>query len=65
MRSLRTLGLLSLLVLAACGQKGPLYLPDDKPVVVPPASGTGATGQTATEEEQEAARARRAAASGG
>ena len=58
MRTTLCIALLSpLLMLAACGQKGPLYLPDNQPVVVPPAS-TGAAAQT--EEEQAAARARRA-----
>jgi predicted small lipoprotein YifL len=34
------LGLLLALALAACGQKGPLYLPDHKPEAVPAAAGT-------------------------
>lgn len=50
MRALHALALLSLLAVSACGQKGPLYLPEAKPAAVPPAS--GAAGQANTEEEQ-------------
>ena len=35
MPHLRRYALLSLLWLAACGQSGDLYLPDDKPDIVP------------------------------
>jgi predicted small lipoprotein YifL len=37
-----TLALAALLLLAGCGQKGPLYLPQKKPVVVRPAPQTPA-----------------------
>ncbi len=39
----RALALSACAVLAACGQKGPLYLPQKKPVVVRPAETPAAT----------------------
>ncbi|MEM1262806.1 MAG: lipoprotein [Pseudomonadota bacterium] len=39
---------LFLMAIAACGQKGPLYLPDDAPATSVPAA---TTEQTPTEEE--------------
>lgn len=44
----RYASLLACLLLAACGQKGALYLPDEaRPVTVPPATGAAATGADA------------------
>lgn len=60
MRTLSSLAFCSLLLLSGCGQKGPLYLPDEKPTAVPPASDT--TGQTTTEDEESSTK-RRAPAS--
>jgi predicted small lipoprotein YifL len=41
---IRKLSVIACLLLAACGQKGALYLPDEaRPVNVPPSTGAAAT----------------------
>jgi predicted small lipoprotein YifL len=50
---LRKLSVIACLLLAACGQKGALYLPDEaRPVNVPPSTGTVATGADAGADAQ-------------
>ena len=45
---MKTLGLMALLLLAGCGQKGPLYFaPADEPVTVPAQTTEGADQQDA------------------
>jgi predicted small lipoprotein YifL len=45
--------LFACLLLAACGQKGALYLPDEaRPVTVPASTGTAATGADAGADAQ-------------
>jgi predicted small lipoprotein YifL len=48
MRRALTAGLVLALLLAACGQKGPLYLPDKKPAAVTPPAAAPAAAPAAT-----------------
>lgn len=50
MRILRLATLLFAVTLSACGQKGPLYLPQDPGATAPPANGA----QTPDKEKQDA-----------